>query len=208
MSRLDTLLMTLIGVIVAGDEPEVTRLLGATPELSLARAPVGASRLHASGYYYQDIEHYLYAGDTALHMAGAAYRASIVDELVGLGAAVDARNHRGAQPLHYGADGLPGSRAWNPDAQRETITALITAGADPDATDKSGVTPLHRAVRTRCAGAVAALLAGGADPGHPNKRGSSPLLLATKSTGRGGSGSPEAKVQQEEIIRLLTAAVG
>jgi hypothetical protein len=208
VSGRDTLLMRLIGAIVADDEPEVKRLLGATPELSGARASVGASREHASEYYYQAIEHYLYAGDTALHMAGAAYRASIVHQLVGLGAAVDARNHRGAQPLHYAADGIPGSLAWSPDAQRETITALIDAGADPDAIDKSGVTPLHRAVRTRCAGAVAALLAGGADPSHPNKRGSSPLLLATQSTGRGGSGSPEAKVQQEQITRLLTAAMG
>jgi hypothetical protein len=29
------------------------------------------------------------------------------------------------------------------------------------------------------------------------------MRLATQSTGRGGSGSPDAKVQQEEIMRLL-----
>ena len=29
------------------------------------------------------------------------------------------------------------------------------------------------------------------------------MRLATLNTGRGGSGSPEAKAQQEEIIRLL-----
>ena len=29
------------------------------------------------------------------------------------------------------------------------------------------------------------------------------MMLATRQTGRGGSGSPEAKTQQAEIIRLL-----
>jgi ankyrin repeat protein len=72
-----------------------------------------------------------------------------------------------------------------------------------NATDKSGVTPLHRAVRTRCAAAVKALLEGRADPRRKNKSGSSPMLLATQNTGRGGSGSCEAKAQQELILQLL-----
>lgn len=83
------------------------------------------------------------------------------------------------------------------------MTLLVEAGADPDATDKSGVTPLHRAVRTRSTGAVAALLAAGADPGRPNKTGSTPHDLAQWTTGRGGSGSPEARAEQRAIIRLL-----
>jgi hypothetical protein len=29
------------------------------------------------------------------------------------------------------------------------------------------------------------------------------MLLATQNTGRGGSGSPEAKAQQEQIVKLL-----
>jgi hypothetical protein len=77
------------------------------------------------------------------------------------------------------------------------------AGADPNASDKSGVTPLHRAVRTRCASAVRALLDGGADARQTNSRGSTPLQLATRTTGRGGSGSAESKAQQEEIVYLL-----
>jgi len=137
----------------------------------------------------------------ALHAAAAAYRPAMVRLLVAGGAQVDARNRRGAQPLHYAADGTPGSRTWNPRAQAETVTCLIDAGADPNATDKSGVRPLHRAVRTRCAAAVSALLDGGADPRGTNNRGSTPRQLATRTTGRGGSGSPEAKAQQEEILK-------
>jgi ankyrin repeat protein len=65
------------------------------------------------------------------------------------------------------------------------------------------VTPLHRAVRNRCAAAVGALLEGGADAGRKNKSGSTPLQLALLSTGRGGAGTAAAKAQQAEIIRLL-----
>ena len=85
------------------------------------------------------------------------------------------------------------------------MAALIEAGADPDAADARGVAPLHRAVRTRSAQAVAALLAGGADASLPNRSGSTPLKLAQQTTGRGGSGSPEAKAEQAEILRLLGA---
>ena len=54
-----------------------------------------------------------------------------------------------AQPLHYAVDNVPGSRTWNPSAQTATVGVLIAAGAEPNAVDKSGVTPLHRAVRNR-----------------------------------------------------------
>jgi hypothetical protein len=145
----------------------------------------------------------VYAGDTALHAAAAAHRPEIVRQLIAMGGDVRARNRRGAEPLHYAADGVPGSRAWNPPAQAATVACLIQAGADPNTVDGSGVAPLHRAVRTRCAAAVRALLDGGADARRKNKGGSTPLQLATWNTGRGGSGSPESKAQQEEIARLL-----
>ena len=86
------------------------------------------------------------------------------------------------------------------------VAAIADAGADPDARDKGGVAPLHRAVRNRCAAAVAALLAGGADPQAVNGNGSDALLPATRATGRGGSGSAEARAGQAEILRLLEAA--
>ena len=142
-------------------------------------------------------------GDTALHIAAAADRREIVRKLIVIGADVRAKNRRGAEPLHYAVDGMPGSRAWNPRAQAATVIYLIEAGADPNAIDQSGVTPLHRAVRTRCAAAVRALLEGGADARRKNKSGSTPMLLATQNTGRGGTGSPEAKAQQDKIVRLL-----
>jgi ankyrin repeat protein len=57
--------------------------------------------------------------------------------------------------------------------------------------------------RTRCVAAVKALLEGGADPRRKNKGGSTPMMLAIQNTGRGGSGSCEAKAQRDLIVRLL-----
>jgi hypothetical protein len=47
------------------------------------------------------------------------------------------------------------------------------------------------------------LVEGGADPRAPNRNGSTPILLATMNTGKSGSGSPGAKEQQREILRIL-----
>ena len=92
---------------------------------------------------------------------------------------------------------------WNPESQFAAIDFLIKAGADPNSVDKSGVTPLHRAVRTRCSAAVRALLMNGADARRKNKSGSTSLHLAVQTTGRGGTGSTGAREEQERIIRLL-----
>jgi ankyrin repeat protein len=191
--------LELVRAIVAGDAAKAARLLAAAPDLAHVRAAVGATRQSATPHFFEEIAHYMYAGDSALHMAAASFRPEICRDLIARGADCSAANRRGAQPIHYAAD----ANTWNPDAQAATIDGLIRAGADPNATDKSGVPPLHRAVRTRCAAAVAALLAGGAQPRGRSKSGSTPLHLAVQNTGRGGSGSPQAIAQQREIILIL-----
>ena len=163
----------------------------------------GATRQEAEEFLLKEIERYIYAGDTGLHIAAAAYRSKMIRDLVSAGADIRAENRHSAEPLHAAAVGIPGSHFWNPRAQAAAVRALIKAGADPNAADKSGVTPLHRAVRTRCAAAVKALLENGADARQENKSGSTPMTLATLNTGRGQTGSPEAKTQQRQIIRLL-----
>ena len=198
----DSALMTLALTIVAGDAATTLRLLATSRSLASASFVEGVTRQTANAYL-DEIGHYFYAGDTALHIAAGKYQTDIVQELIALGADVRARNRLGAEPLHAAAVGMPGSPTWNPGAQVATIASLIEAGADPNAVDKSGVTPLHRAVRTRCAAAARALLASGAEADRKNKRGSTPMLLAIHNTGRGGTGSQAAKAQQEEIVRLL-----
>jgi ankyrin repeat protein len=178
-------------------------LLDASPHLARERAARGAIRQAPKENFFDRIKHYIYEGDTALHMAAAAKQTRVAEELIARGADVRAKNRRGAEPLHYAVDGGPGSLVWNPSEQIKIIARLIRAGADPNAVDKSGVAPLHRAVRNRCTAAVRALIEGGADPLAPNRNGSTPMLLATLNTGKSGSGSAEAKVQQQEILRFL-----
>jgi Ankyrin repeats (many copies) len=193
----------LVESIVSGDAATAVRLLDASPRLVRAVEAAGATRQSAKETFFEQISHYVYGGDTALHMAAAAHQPRIADELIARGADVRARNRRGAEPLHYAVDGGPGSARWDPTAQTEIVASLIRAGADPNAVDKSGVAPLHRAVRNRCAAAVKALIDGGADPRAPNGNGSAPLLLALQNTGKSGSGSVGAKAQQEEILQIL-----
>ncbi|MBV9543737.1 MAG: ankyrin repeat domain-containing protein [Chloroflexi bacterium] len=199
----DADLMALARAIAAGDSTSAIRLLTRSPALASARFEVGATRQIERPYYLEEIGRHLYAGDTGLHIAAAAYRTDLLHELLVRGANVRAKNRRGAEPLHVAVSGQPGSARRNPSAQAATIACLIDAGADPDAVNQDGVAPLHIAARTRCAAAVGALLAGGADVQRKNKNGSTPMWLATHSTGRGGSGSAEAKAEQAEIVRLL-----
>jgi hypothetical protein len=196
-------LKELFGAIASGDRSAAALLLAEDPALARLPARVGATRRWADSFFYEPIARYVYAGDTVLHIAAAAYARDAADWLVSNGAQVGARNRRGAEPLHYASDGFPGSRHWNPEAQFATIRFLVGAGADPNSRDSSGVAPLHRAVRTRCAAAVRALLVSGADVRLRNGSGSTALHLAVQDTGRGGSGSPQAREQQAQIVELL-----
>jgi ankyrin repeat protein len=188
-----------IQLLIDGDVGQVAHRLSASPALATMASPVGATRQQASSFFFTAISHYLYAGDTALHIAAAAFRRPVADVLVSHGANCRAKNRRGAEPLHYAAD----SNRWEAQAQADMIEYLTSIGADPNAVDNAGVSPLHRAVRTRSLSAVRALLDGGANPRQPNKAGSTPLHLAVQPTGASGSGSDRARRQQAGIIRLL-----
>jgi ankyrin repeat protein len=167
---------------------------------------VARPRTPAEEYFVDEIRHIVYAGDTALHLAAACYEADMARALVNAGASLAAANRRGAQPLHYAVDGGPGNARWNPLAQREMVLCLLQLGADPNAVDRNGTAPLHRAVRNRCSAAVKALLDGGADPHATNRSGSTAVHLAHWTTGRGGTGSTDARAQQQDILGLLQAA--
>ena len=199
MPKAKPVFLDFVRLVVNGDIDEVSRCLVASPSFATTPAELGASGQGAPDFFFSEIAHYLYAGDTALHMAAAAFRRPVAELLVAHGANCHAKNRRGAEPLHYAAD----ANRWDPTAQAQTIEYLLSVGADPNAFDKSGVAPLHRAVRTRSLPAVRALLDGGAHPRAPNKAGSTPLHLAVQTTGRGGSGSEHAREQQTGIIKLL-----
>ena len=192
-SKMDALLQA----ILDDDHSSVQVLL--TVDTSLVSSQVGTAR-----FYDSKIFHWLYIGDTALHLAAAGYRVEIVELLLSAGADANAAtNHRLSTPLHYAADGHIIGPAWDARRQVKTIQCLLAGGADVNAQDKNGATPLHRAVRTRCAGAVRTLFEYGANPILRNKRGSMPFHLSVQNTGRGGTGTEEAKSAQREIIEVF-----
>lgn len=192
--------------VISNNIARVQEILLETPKAVRDSIKIGATRENSNEFFVDELKHYIYAGDTPLHVAAMGHRADMVELLLKSGADVGARNRRGAEPLHYAADGSPNLKTWNPEAQGSTVLKLVEHGADPNALDKSSVVPLHRAVRTRCTGAVSALIKCGADVNLKNKSGSTPLILARQTTGRGGSGSAEAKREQAAIIELLIAA--
>lgn len=185
-----------IRLVIDCNVDEASRRLCVTPGLAKMALPAGMT-----GSFLTKISHHMYGGDTALHMAAATFSRPVAELLASYQADIRAKNRRGAEPLHYASDG----NRIEPSIQAGVIEYLISVGAQPNAVDKSGVAPLHRAVRTRSVAAVQALLDGGAGSRQPNKLGSTPLHLAVQNTGASGSGSDEAHQRQKEIIQLLLA---
>ena len=185
--------------IVDDDVNTFKQLLEAQP--GLASQLIQTPKLHASGIF-----HWIYVGDTLLHLAAAGYRVEIVRLLLQSGANPNAAsNRRKSTPLHYATDGFITGPAWNAARQVLTLKTLIQSGANIHAQDMNGASPLHRAVRTRCAAAVKFLLDAGSDPAMKNKSGSTPFHLAVQNTGRGGSGEKKAVDAQREIIEEFIA---
>src|SRR4051794_40877091 len=91
--------------VIDGDVGKVQRLLRAEPALATMSLPLRAGAKETSETFFTDIRHYIYGGDTALHMAAAASSRPMAKLLVSHGADCRARNRRGAEPLHYAADG-------------------------------------------------------------------------------------------------------
>lgn len=192
-------ILELAQLAINGDLEQVTRRLRSLPSLATMALPINKKQDQKADTFFAEIRHYMYGGDTVLHMAAAAFSRPMAELLVSHGADCRAKNRRGAVPLHYASDG----KDSDSKRQADVIRYLVSVGADPNALDKSGVAPLHRAVRTRSYSAVVALLESGANLRLPNKSGSTPLHLAVQTTGASGSGSEDARQQQELIIKLL-----
>jgi hypothetical protein len=189
----DVIRSGIFAAVLAG-EKETARALRSNPLASRIRAP--------RDVLIESIPHWLYAGDTPLHLAAAALRLGTIELLIEAGADPNAENRRGATPLHYACDPRPTSHTWNTVTQAAVIEFLASHGADLNHADRGGAVPLHRAVRARSAAAVRQLLVLGASTGRCLRAGrSSPLHLAAQSTG--ASGTAGTVDEQVEIIDLL-----
>jgi hypothetical protein len=86
--------------------------------LLTADSSLVAERVSEARLYDEKIFHWLYVGDTALHLAAAGYRVEIVRLLLPSGSDPNASmNHRHSGPLHYAADGYIIGPAWDPKRQ-------------------------------------------------------------------------------------------
>ena len=134
MANSDTALRRLVVAIAAGNIAECTKLLADDPALAKARFEVtNATRQSAKENFIAELGKYIYRGDTALHFAATAHNDEMVRKLIAGGADVHAKNRLGDEPLHAAATGDPNANRWNPSSQATTITALVEAGADPNA---------------------------------------------------------------------------
>lgn len=113
-----------VKLVIDDQVSEVSDRLFKSPELATMSSPVGATRQDAASFFFAAIAHYLYAGDTALHMAAAAARMRMVELLLSHRADCRARNRMGAEPLHYAAD----ANRSDPIRQSGVVSLLINGG--------------------------------------------------------------------------------
>ncbi len=115
-------------------------------------------------------------GLTPLHKAASGGAAEIVHALLDAGADVNAGV--------VGGYGTPLLRAVQTRRSTEAVViVLLWAGADPDARDEQGWTPLYAAAHSDRPAAVRALLKAGADPDALTDDGASPLHAAAVHAG-------------------------
>lgn len=115
----------------------------------------------------------MFSGDgwTALHLAAAFGTPESARLLITRGARVDAvsRNSQRNQPLHA-------ALALSQNA--ETIAALLTAGADANAVQVGGYTPIFSAATGNRMDLAETLIKHGANPHHRDEQGKSPADFA------------------------------
>jgi len=152
-------------------------------------------------------------GDTPLHIAAAKVNPELVQLLVNMRAQPDLRDREGLTPLLMllsQADALLRFGGASAEDMTKVVSALLGAGADPDASSlSSNRTPLMWAVALPAEAALPIariLLGSGADPNRTDHSGRTALHHAIEAgTGHGNSIAARDKASPA-VVRLLLAA--
>jgi ankyrin repeat protein len=109
-------------------------------------------------------------GQSLLYELATTYPVDVLETLIRAGAIVNFRAPDGSTPLHHAASG-------NTDPKARAIHALVQHGAELDAQDNQGFTPLHAALERTMSTAAQTLLDLGADPTIRDHEGRTPVEL-------------------------------
>jgi hypothetical protein len=129
----------LFEAILRDNRATVKELLNKNSALANAAATVASCETQ--------IEHWVYAEDTALHVAAIFNQPSVIERLLAAGAEVNARNATGFTPLMYASH----------FHQLDCVRLLVRAGADRRLKNDAGLTPVQLARQANAANIVSFL---------------------------------------------------
>ena len=134
MPKVKSVFLDFVRQVVSGDIDEVSRRLAASPSLAAAPAEVGAARQGAPDFFFTEIAHYLYAGDTALHVAAWRANHDVVRELIARRAPLNALDSKGRSAMMLAVKACVDSY-WMGRRQPDSVKALLDAGASTAGVD-------------------------------------------------------------------------